>query len=230
MVCKTRVRRNFIHAKFYAMTPTHYISSPTNSRIPYLYSHFVIGVRSICSNLAQNKCLTHLNVEYNDVGPISACILAGALRTNRTVKTICLAGNSIGELGARAILRSMKYDIDGRFVDLTSCDFSKTHWADVRMKDTKFGKVCDRSIGLFDFNDPVGYYKLDMEKPYNQFIATELHHLASLSSCYYFKQLKHNGTDVNLVAPPPLPQRSQELQRTTSTIDLKLRFSTRSYM
>ena len=47
---------------------------------------------------------------------------------------------------------------------------------------------------LFDLADPVGYYELDMSVPYNQIVAADMYYLASYSSGYYFKMMRHNGS------------------------------------
>ena len=178
----------------------------------------------IFQGLEENRVLEHLDVTSNNVGPAACCTLSTALRGNKVIKKIVLSENPISEQGARAICRSLKYTVEGRDIVMRGCSFSKRGSnAFLKMKVIpKIGEFLDKSTGLspevgvsadtplFDMSDPVGYYLLDMSVPYNQTIASEMYYLASYSSGYHFKLLKHNGSNIKFAAPK---QRTDDMMR-----------------
>ncbi|GMH87327.1 hypothetical protein TrVE_jg12444 [Triparma verrucosa] len=182
------------------------------------------GVSVIFQGLEENRVLEHLDVTSNNVGPAACCTLSTALRGNKVIKKIVLSENPISEQGARAICRSLKYTVEGRDIMMRGCSFSKRGSnAFLKMKVIpKIGEFLDKSTGLspevgvsadtplFDMSDPVGYYLLDMSVPYNQTIASEMYYLASYSSGYHFKLLKHNGSNIKFAAPK---QRTDDMMR-----------------
>ncbi|GMH74079.1 hypothetical protein TL16_g06363 [Triparma laevis f. inornata] len=183
------------------------------------------GVSVIFQGLEENRILEHLDVTSNNVGPAACCVLSTALRGNQVIKKIVLSENPISEQGARAICRSLKYTIEGRDIAMHGCSFGKKGCnAFMKMKTIpKIGEFLDKSTHLtpeigvsadtphFDMSDPVGYYMLDMSVPYNQTIASDIYYLASYSSGYHFKLLKHNGSNIKFVAPT---QRTDDMMRT----------------
>ena len=194
------------------------------------------GVQEIFNNLVYNESLTHLDVSSNQVGPAATSVLGNILRENETLIQVNLVGNPIQELGVRAIIRSLKYSVPGRVVDLTGCNFDKRHQTceygieevvdgnyhppppiDELDKSTKLS--ADQGVTsethMFDYSDPMGYYNLDMTVPYNQAIVHEMYYLASYSSGYYFKLLKHKQSPQHKVSPVKLKPPKE-----TNTMDL----------
>ena len=184
------------------------------------------GVQEIFSNLLFNETLTYLDVSRNQFGPAAVCVLSRVLRENENLLKISLEGNAIEELGHRALVRSLRYSVPGRDLRIADCSISARRqrrpndvcvscWGLCREgvctkcestrgvfmnKSTNLspGLYVGTSTHLFDHSDPVGYYKLDMRVPYNQAIVSEMYYLASYSSCYFFKKIKHDGTEVRL--------------------------------
>ena len=126
----------------------------------------------------------------------------------------------------------MKYTVEGRRIEMHGCSFLKRHQHfDIsKVINTKYGTFLDKSTGLsesinispdtplFDLSNPVGYYSLDMTVPYNQTIAAEMYYLASYSSGYYFKMMKHNGSAIEFV--PRKVGRTDDLLRKRRRLDV----------
>ena len=84
------------------------------------------GVAMICDALAENGVIEDLDLWLNGIGVEGARSLAKFLKANgsKSLTTLSLAGNSIGDEGVVALADGMKSNASLRALSVSCCDFS----------------------------------------------------------------------------------------------------------
>lgn len=167
------------------------------------------GAEVLCDSLRNNQHLINLDLSYNALGRSAASVLGAALfengtlqvinlanngidaigsftlfvglRQNKSVSSLIVDGNPIGEQGARMLMKVAANDGQRLEISAKNCDFA------VKNGDVKFnidGKVSNPSAcaNTERFVDPFGEHVLDLSQPYDRAILIELLDIVSVDS------------------------------------------------
>ncbi len=83
------------------------------------------AVNTIAEALKINKSVTSVQIENNNIGDEGAIALAESLKVNKSVTNICLWNNDIGEEGAKALVEALKINTSITEIDLISENIGK---------------------------------------------------------------------------------------------------------
>lgn len=135
--------------------------------------------------LVSNAALTSLDISFNNILPHGITVIAHALERNEVLQVINLNGNSLGERGARSIMRAVRLvAATGRILKVLF-ENSNLHYV---------SNVLNRS-------EPSGVYSMDLENPYDYTVVCILYEIANANLASIFKNMKH------------LPKNSQKWRR-----------------
>lgn len=156
-------------------------------------SHNHIGDRA-CQYLGHalrtNKTLTKVDLSYNGIMPKGVVVLATALETHRRMRHVALNGNCVGELGAKALLRTMRLAAsDKRKLKISFRD------ANVHFQDR----------ALFNRHEPPqGNYTLTLSDPYDFMVASCLFEAYNGKLGAKFKSLQYRAPEARTWDKIPL--------------------------
>eukprot|EP01041_Mallomonas_annulata_P005786 gene5786-11688_t len=143
-------------------------SMSTNNNLLILkIAHNNIGdsaAQALGHALRENVSLTELDVSFNHLEPKSAIVFAHALQSNEFICELNMSGSCIGELGARALLRTIRHNASqGRLLKI-GLDNTNIHYKD---------------SSIFCRSNPAGSYELQLSDPYDYTVAHTLLELAN---------------------------------------------------
>merc|ERR1719499_2025718 len=102
-------------------------------------------MKSVANLLAQKKEMSGINLEGNDLTHIGARLLATALKDNKTVRTLSLKCNQIGDLGAKALAEVIETTAI-QVLDLSCCDIGTAGWTALCVKLSGNEHIIDLSL------------------------------------------------------------------------------------
>lgn len=110
------------------------------------------GGAAIADALKSNNTLTFLNLAWNKLGPLSACMIGEALQTNQTLLELRLAYNSVKDEGAEIIGFALNENETIQVLDLSYAGIASMGCMMLSM-----GLRKNRSIRLLDMSgNPIG--------------------------------------------------------------------------
>ena len=63
----------------------------------------IISNGSLCPSITTDRCITSINIDYNNIGDEGCEVLAAALPQCPSIASIDLGGNRIGDEGCKAL-------------------------------------------------------------------------------------------------------------------------------
>ena len=151
------------------------------------------GSQYIGRSLLKNTALQTLDLSYNQINAQGAMVVATAIKKNTTLQSLILDGNVVGRIGSEHLISSIRENASsghGFKLSLAECDVVHE---DPTVFDMQYPTKPDPL--LLVESDPkkplVWGYVLDLAKPYDYMVASELLHLANSKEGCQFTAIKH---------------------------------------
>jgi len=131
------------------------------------------GIKHVSEMLKQNAALTHLDISHNRVNPAGCLALAEGIKTNQNLLSLEMGFNPMGVTAA--MNGTLQHDPTG-IVSLIDALRNSESIEQVGLSNVQSGGSYARGrASRFDPKNPDGHYALDLQQPWDRFIAETLH-------------------------------------------------------
>jgi len=161
------------------------------------------GSQYIGKSLLKNNCLETLNLSFNQVNTKGAMVIATAVKRNKSLRLLVLSGNVVGRLGSEHLVSALRENGNPNFkLSLAECDVvAEDPTAFDVQYPTKPDHLVEAEVGPASKDPPAKVdpkkkpppwgYELDLSKPYDYMVASELLHLANTKEGCQFTAMTH---------------------------------------
>ena len=156
--------------------------------------------------LKENRTMKYIDMSYNSITPRSATVLANALIHNDVLETLILDGNTLGEVGAQAVVGAVQRSSNERRnlnVSFFNCDCKM---------------LCP---DVFNATNPSGTHTLDLSEPYGQMVCEEIIYLANYRAGCVLNSIKYrpvgSSTFKTITLQRPVPETAKFQRKCIAT-------------
>ena len=156
------------------------------------------GMKAVADMLKQNAALTHLDVSHNRVNPEGCRELAEGVKNNHNLLSLEVGFNPMGVNAASG--GKLQHDPSG-IIALIDALRTSENIEQVGLSNVQSGGSYARGrASRFDPKNPDGHYALDMQQPWDRFIAETLHERMINEKGESWINVAHNLTALEIPA------------------------------